>query len=50
MAAPELDFSYAAVDKKGIGFAFTSNSSSVGLGIKVSKSRTNTEAIHGSQV
>ncbi len=49
VAAPELDFSYAAVDKKGIGFAFTSNSreQSVGLGIKVSKSReTNAEAIH----
>ncbi|WPX97402.1 hemagglutinin repeat-containing protein [Candidatus Bandiella euplotis] len=49
VAAPELDFSYAAVDKKGIGFAFTSNSreQSVGLGIKVSKSReTSAEAIH----
>ena len=50
VAAPDLDFSYAAVDEKGIGFAFTSNSreQSVGLGIKISKSReTNAEEIQG---
>ena len=50
MAAPYLDFSYAAVDEKGIGFAFTSNSreQSVGLGIKISKSReTISEEIQG---
>ncbi|WHA04523.1 hypothetical protein N3Z17_04705 [Candidatus Bandiella numerosa] len=50
VAAPNLDFSYAAVDKKGIGFTFTSNSreQSVGLGIKISKSReTISEEIQG---